>query len=218
MRKIILTVVIVLTATITSFSQSLNDISIIIGGGLSVPVSENNMSKYFITSVNYKFASCWNTGFNLTGGFAYNINTSLSAHFIVDYSSFPINKSMVLKQLRLPAGTYVQDAELTTVAGKVGVRYKFPYQLMKSVVPYVTANAGIMNIASDEIYVLIDAYSNYYARFKNTNVLTGSTAVGVDILGGDNSAMFVQLGVEVANTKGGFFYYLPLMVGFRGGL
>lgn len=201
-----------------SYSQTLKDMRISFGGGLSVPMSDNNMTKYFSTPTTYKFADCWNYGFNLTAGFEYILTPELTALLTVDYSSFTVNKSMVLKQLRLPAGTYVQDGEFTTVAAKIGARYRLSYEPFPNVFPYVTASVGIMNLASDDIYVLIDAYTNYKARFVNSNVAAGSVAVGVDIVGGESSAMFVQLGVDVANTKGGSLYYIPLTIGFRGGL
>lgn len=213
MRKRTL-ILVFLLVPLVGYSQGL---TLTFGGGLSIPFSENNMSKYFSTPVKFTFADCWNYGFNLVAGVDYKINSSFTATAAVEYSSFTVNKSMVLKKLRLPAGTYVQDGEFTTVAAKVGARYYVPFFLLNSnVKPYVAANVGIMNLASDKIYVLIDAYSNYVASFKNSNVLCGSVAGGIDILGGESSAMFVQLGVDLADTKGGFFYYIPLTIGFRG--
>lgn len=218
MRKIVILLALVTLPALTH-SQALKDIQLTFGGGLSVPLSDNNLSKYFnVTTPAYKFSDCWNYGFNLTAGFEYSIMPKLKGTLLVNYSSAPVNKSMVLKQLQLPAGTYVQDGELTTVSGSVGARYILPYTFFENVVPYVGANIGVMNIASDDIYVLIDAYTNYKARFVKSNVMCGSFAVGVDILGGESSAMFVQLGVEAANTKGGSFFYIPFTVGFRGGL
>ncbi|MCX7983814.1 MAG: hypothetical protein N3A63_02795 [Bacteroidetes bacterium] len=210
-RKLVL---VVLLVPIITYSQGL---TLTFGGGLSVPLSENNMSKYFKTTTKFMFADCWNYGFNLTAGIDYKFNEQFTAFATVDYSSFSVNKSMVLKRLRLPAGTYVQDGEFTTVAGKVGMRYYLPvYFIDRNVKPYISASAGIMNLASDKLYVLIDAYTNFVAAFKNSNVLCGSLGVGVDVIGGESSALFIQLGLDVANTKGGSLYYVPLIVGFRG--
>ncbi|HOV98090.1 MAG TPA: hypothetical protein PK595_00805 [Bacteroidota bacterium] len=216
MRKLVILLSLIILPAFAFSQSTFKNVSLTLGGGLSVPFSDNAMSKYFNTTTLYKFNDCWNNGFNLTAGFEYAFLPELTGHLKVSYSSFSINKSMVLKQLHLPSGTYVQDAEFNTVAAYVGARYRFPYEPIEKVYPYVTASAGIMNLASDKIYVLIDANSNYVASFKNSNVACGTAAVGVDIIGGENSAMFIQVGVDVANTDGGTLYYIPLTVGFRG--
>jgi hypothetical protein len=214
MKQLSIALITILMSCMT-FSQSSKDLNIRISSGISIPLSSNNFSDNYSMPTKLLFSDNWKTGFNIGLGIGYIITPEISALLDVHYNVFHLDKVQMLKSMGLSGDQYVDDADLSVVHVNASVKYSI-MQDQKYFNPYVLAGIGMMSIAGEDIYILLDAYHNATYRTLNKNVFDSSFGIGVDFLGSESSSFFVEVKSTVGFTKKGTFYYLPISVGFQG--
>jgi opacity protein-like surface antigen len=210
-------------------AQWSRDLTLVVSTGVSVPMSGNDLSKnfqvdttmnsfaatYSTNGLTFLFSDVWTAGFNLSAGAEYAYTPDLSFQLSVNYHSFHLDKTKIRAAVGLPGASSVDDADLIAVAVSAGAKYRF-LDADAPVVPYALAGVGIMNLAADDIYVLVDTYHNLTYHFNATNALHATVGAGVDVLGGESSSLFLEAKLDMGFTKHGMMYYLPIRIGFRG--
>ena len=228
MRKTAFALVITLLSC-TAFSQTSEDVEIYASGGVSIPFSSNDCSKYYVvdkaitavTLPSFKYSGTWTPGFHFGFGLGYVVTPDLTAILDLNYNSSVLDKSAFLKDIGLTGNEYMEDVTLKMVSINANVKYLFalPDQFFD---PYVTIGAGYMGIAADDISVVATANSVIGAQFKAQDALNTSVGVGVDIRSTERSSLFIELRYDVSYTRSASpfssdnFSILPVRVGIRG--
>jgi outer membrane protein W len=228
MRKTAIVLVMMLLP-LASFSQTSGDVQIFASGGLSLPLSSNDCSKYYtvnsrlsnITLPSFKYSKTWTTGFHFGFGLGYTIAPDLSTILDLNYNSSVLDKTAFLKDLGLRGNEYMNEVTLKMVSINANLKYVFA-QPDLFFDPYVTAGAGYMGIAADELSIVATSSSIIAAQFKAQNALNTSVGVGVDIRSTESSSLFLELKYDVSYTRSaspfssGNFSILPIRAGVRG--
>jgi opacity protein-like surface antigen len=203
-------------------SQSVKDWSVHISSGLSIPVGSKDFSNCYYTDTtqnlvlpSFPFSENWNSGFGIGFGIGYSLSPSLSVIVDVSYNSFHLDKSQILKTFNLSGDEYVEDSEMKSVSINGNVKYAF-LQSSEVFEPYFVLGVGYMNVTSDDIAILTGANSYIACYFRNQNVINTSLGLGMDILGGESSSLFVEARFNLGYTEDKPFFFLPIRVGFRG--
>jgi len=212
-----------------SYAQSVEDFDIYVSGGIAVPYSSNDFSKYYhvdTSSANIKlpslsFSGKWTPAFNIGLGLGYSVTPSLSFIADVNYDSFSLDKASFLKGIGLTGNEYMDDASLKMVSLNINAKYVFP-QPGLFFDPYVIGGVGYMSVAASDISALLSAYSDIGATFETQNALNTSLGVGIDIRGGQSSSFYFDVKYDVSYTRSASpfssdnFGFFPIRIGFRG--
>lgn len=216
---------------LVAFSQSTGDFQIYASGGASVPLSSNNCSRFYqvdtalsgVVLPSMEFSGTWTSGFHFGFGLGYAISPDLSVILDLNYNSANLNKTEFLKDLGLGGNRYVEDVTMKMVSINANVKYLIPQQGM-FFDPYVTAGAGFMGIAANDIAVVASAYNIIGATFKTQSALNTALGVGIDIRSSESSSLFVEVKYDVSYTRSASpfssdnFIIVPVRVGIRGTL
>ncbi len=212
-----------------AFSQSSGQLQIYASGGIAIPWSANDCSKYYSVDTAFsaaglpvfKYSDTWSTGFHFGFGLGYELTPDVSVILDLNYNSSNLNKAQLLKDLGLSPDKYVADATMKMVAINVNVKYDIS-QLGLFFDPYVTVGAGFVGIDADDISVLSSASTVIAASFKSQSALNTSVGIGLDFPGVASSSFFVEVKYDVSYTRsaspfsGDNFSIVPVRLGIRG--
>lgn len=229
MRKSICLVVLALFPLV-AFSQSPENFEIYASGGISIPWSSNDCSKYYTPTIfsaaaipSFKFSDTWTGGFHFGFGLGHTLLPNLSGILDLNYNSSILNKTQMLTDLGLNVNDYVDDATMKMVSINANLKYVIP-QPDLFFDPYVIAGAGYTGIAADDISIISSAYGEIAATFKAQDAINTSLGVGVDIRSSESSSLFLEVRYDVSYTKSPSpfnadnFSIIPVRVGIRGTL
>ena len=214
---------------ISARSQSVEDLDIYVSGGVTAPFSSNSVSNYYkvdtsvsrISLPTMSFSGKWTPSFNFGFGLGYAITPSLSVIMDLNYNSFNLDKSSMLRSLGYSGNEYMDDATLKMVSINANAKYVL-LQPELFFDPYVIVGVGYTSVAASGLTALFSAYTGLAATFNTQDALNTSLGVGIDIRGGQSSSVFIDVRYDVACTQSASpfnsdnFAFVPIRIGFKG--
>jgi opacity protein-like surface antigen len=186
---------------------------------MPAPVREKNSSLFLSGGASFpskpkEFTDYWEMGFNVGGGFGFDLTPSLSILALAEYNNLPFNKDQFLKDfgfssygISLSGGA----ASILTVTGSLKILLN-PSSSASTV--YVLGGIGFFQVSTSDIKVSYQGRTET-AQGTKESAFSAHFGAGVDIPVGAETYIFLQGSYGMGFTKDEGTYYIPLKFGMR---
>jgi opacity protein-like surface antigen len=186
---------------------------------MPTPVREKNSSLFLSGGVSFpskpkEFTDYWKMGFNVGGGFGFDLTPSLSILALADYNSLPFDEDQFLKDLGLSSyGISLSGgaASILTVTGSLKILLN-PSSSASTV--YVLGGIGFFQVSTSDIKVSYRGTTET-AQGTKESAFSAHFGAGVDIPVAGETYIFLQGSYGMGFTKDEGTYYIPLKLGMR---
>jgi hypothetical protein len=224
MRKISI-ITIMLLLPFAGNAQEDGKVSLYLSGGYSMPLGSNNVSGDYSGDTIRRpvlpaaeFSKKWKGGMGFGVGIGYSLSSSLSLALEASYNELRLNEDAIREVYGLSADKFVGDSHHRSIAVNGNCRYLFEMpDFFFS--PYLLLGVGYTTTSSDEIFVLIGPGNSKYFSFETHGRLNASVGLGLDILSGNSSSVFLEFRATGNYAKHHqAYYFAPIRLGFRGSI
>jgi opacity protein-like surface antigen len=186
---------------------------------LHTPVGEKKTCLYFSGGLSFpskpkEFTDYWNMGFNVGGGFGFDLTPSLSILGLAEYNNLSFNKDQFLRDfgfssygISLSGGA----ASILTVTGSLKILLN-PSTSESRV--YVLGGIGFFQVSTSDVQVSYQGRTET-AQGTKESAFSAHFGAGVDIPVGAETYIFLQGSYGMGFTKDEGTNYIPLKLGVR---
>jgi len=210
MRITLSAILLYFSATMLTYAQSMNDVSLLVSSGVSIPSDPAN------------FAEVRKPGFIVGGGISYPLFSQFLLSVEINYNSFPLNGAKLLSKEGYPDTdptihaeeglqsivTFSSDMKYLIVPGKTAVA------------PYVVGGIGVMNLSASDaniIQVKTSSFSLATIKYNDAFAFYSSLGAGIEVSGGE-PGLFIEARYCAGFVKSSTTYFIPVRIGFRSSL
>jgi opacity protein-like surface antigen len=200
MRFPILTALAVFVVGSNAAAQTVKNVLVSVGGGLSFPSQPSDFSNY------------WKMGYNVGGGLGYALSSSFSLNALFDYNSFPLDADRILNDFGLGGqGITIKGGSVTLITVS-GTLKAWLIPLGDSPSPYVFVGGGFFGLSNSDV-TISDGNASRVLRGESTSEFSILFGAGLDIPMNESLVAFVQAAYGIAFAKDENTNYLPMKAG-----